>query len=88
MQVSGIKHYPPSDFEPAASDLARFLWPGESWTQGRQRLLLGNGEGGAVESTGGEGGIQEVNPSSFFFLSFSGCLPSGVVIKSYDPRRW
>ncbi|CAM9751600.1 unnamed protein product [Ectocarpus sp. 6 AP-2014] len=41
--VSGIKHYPPSDFEPAASDLARFLWPGETWTQGRERLLLGNG---------------------------------------------
>lgn len=47
MQVSGIKHYPPADFEPAASDLARFLWPGESWTQGRERLLLGNGEGGS-----------------------------------------
>lgn len=44
MQVSQIKHYPPSDFEPAASDLARFLWPDGSWAQGRQRLLLGNGE--------------------------------------------
>lgn len=53
VQVSGIKHYPPADFEPAASDLARFLWPGESWTQGRQRLLLGNGKGRVEGRVGG-----------------------------------
>ena len=43
-QVSQIKHYPPADGEPAATDLARFLWPDVSWTEGRERLLLGNGE--------------------------------------------
>lgn len=43
-QVSQIKHYPPADGEPAASDLARFLWPDESWPEGKERLLLGNGE--------------------------------------------
>lgn len=41
--VSQIKHYPPADGEPAASDLARFLWPDESWPEGKERLLLGNG---------------------------------------------
>ncbi|CAM9696335.1 unnamed protein product, partial [Choristocarpus tenellus] len=42
--VSKIHHYPPADFEPAASDLAMFLWPdNNAWEQGRHRLLLGNG---------------------------------------------
>eukprot|EP00904_Undaria_pinnatifida_P008472 jgi/Undpi1/4755/HiC_scaffold_18.g08108.m1 len=55
--VSGIKHYPPSDFEPAASDLARFLWPGESWESGRQLLLLGNGASELIDLV-----IRSANP--------------------------
>ncbi|EER14917.1 hypothetical protein Pmar_PMAR000638, partial [Perkinsus marinus ATCC 50983] len=37
-----IEHYPPSDFEPAITDLAEFLSPHDSADM-RSRLLLGNG---------------------------------------------
>ncbi|KAF4751544.1 hypothetical protein FOZ62_027218, partial [Perkinsus olseni] len=37
-----IEHYPPSDFEPAITDLAKFLSP-DDWSDTRSRLLLGNG---------------------------------------------
>jgi len=49
--IDTIHHYPPADFEPAISDLARWLWPDgngpglgpEALADGRGRLLLGNG---------------------------------------------
>jgi histidinol-phosphate/aromatic aminotransferase/cobyric acid decarboxylase-like protein len=37
-----INHYPPSDFEPAISDLAKFLWVEQS-AQHKSLLTLGNG---------------------------------------------
>lgn len=40
--LSAIEHYPPSDFEPAITDLAKFLSP-EDCSDTRSRLLLGNG---------------------------------------------
>lgn len=40
--ISTIHHYPPADFEPAITDLAKWLWP-EGAADGRRRLLLGNG---------------------------------------------
>ncbi|KAI9146584.1 pyridoxal phosphate-dependent transferase [Paraphysoderma sedebokerense] len=42
--VRHICHYPPSDQEPARSDLARFLWPvEEQFRRNEKRLVLGNG---------------------------------------------
>mmetsp|Transcript_12632 Transcript_12632/g.16431 ORF Transcript_12632/g.16431 Transcript_12632/m.16431 type:complete len:392 (-) Transcript_12632:382-1557(-) len=40
--VDLIDHYPPSDFEPALSHLAEFLWPGKG-EEKKPLLLLGNG---------------------------------------------
>ncbi|CAM9677941.1 unnamed protein product, partial [Heterosigma akashiwo] len=40
--VDTIDHYPPSDFEPAISDLAEFLWPGEGPAK-KPLMTLGNG---------------------------------------------
>ncbi|CAM9237264.1 unnamed protein product [Phaeothamnion confervicola] len=50
--VEDISHYPPSDFEPAISHLAAFLWPdadgdataaGAAASAGKELMLLGNG---------------------------------------------
>eukprot|EP00611_Tribonema_gayanum_P006573 TRINITY_DN15846_c0_g1_i1.p1 TRINITY_DN15846_c0_g1~~TRINITY_DN15846_c0_g1_i1.p1 ORF type:complete len:405 (-),score=121.84 TRINITY_DN15846_c0_g1_i1:77-1180(-) len=40
---SKINHYPPSDFEPALTDLAEFLWPEGGAKECKELLLLGNG---------------------------------------------
>lgn len=36
-----MHHYPPADFEPALTNLAKFLWP-DSHEEGHSRLLMGN----------------------------------------------
>lgn len=36
-----MHHYPPADFEPALTDLAKFLWP-DGHEEGHSRLLMGN----------------------------------------------
>jgi len=40
--LNKIEHYPPQDFEPALTDLAKWLDP-ENWQDVHERLLLGNG---------------------------------------------
>jgi hypothetical protein len=37
-----MHHYPPADFEPAITDLAKFLWPDGGHEEGHSRLLMGN----------------------------------------------
>ncbi len=42
--ISLISHYPPSDFEPAISDLAMFLWEEpEAAANCKSLMTLGNG---------------------------------------------
>jgi hypothetical protein len=37
-----MHHYPPADFEPAITDLAKFLWPDGGHEEGHSRLRMGN----------------------------------------------
>lgn len=42
--IHDIHHYPPADFEPCLTHLAKFLWPEEDeWEDNKRRLLMGNG---------------------------------------------
>lgn len=42
--MSHVCHYPPADFEPAKTDLAKWLFPkGNDWEDGHARMTLGNG---------------------------------------------
>jgi histidinol-phosphate/aromatic aminotransferase/cobyric acid decarboxylase-like protein len=40
--LGGMGFYPPANFEPGLTDLAKFLWP-DNWLLNKHRLLLGNG---------------------------------------------
>eukprot|EP00931_Biecheleriopsis_adriatica_P076944 TRINITY_DN50600_c0_g1_i1.p1 TRINITY_DN50600_c0_g1~~TRINITY_DN50600_c0_g1_i1.p1 ORF type:complete len:398 (+),score=77.19 TRINITY_DN50600_c0_g1_i1:35-1228(+) len=72
--VDTIHHYPPADFEPAISDLARWLWEGSDWEEGRSRLLLGNGASELIDLVIRDGPRGFWKPAS----------PGGVQYKEYE----
>lgn len=75
--IDTIHHYPPADFEPAISDLARWLWPGPEggdWQEGHSRLLLGNGASELIDLVIRDGPIGGWKPAS----------PYGVQYKEYE----
>ena len=75
--IDTIHHYPPADFEPAISDLAKWLWPGPDggdWQEGHSRLLLGNGASELIDLVIRDGPIGYWKPAG----------PKAVQYKEYE----
>ena len=78
-----MSHYPPADFEPAITDLAHFLWPGQGGLpgaeQGRVRLLMGNGASELIDLVIRDGPIGKWKPAGLHSL-----LGGAVQYKEYE----
>ena len=73
-----MHHYPPADFEPALTDLAKFLWP-EGHEEGHSRLLMGNGASELIDLVIRDGPIGTWKPAGVHDL-----LGGTVQYKEYE----
>jgi histidinol-phosphate/aromatic aminotransferase/cobyric acid decarboxylase-like protein len=69
-----ICHYPPADFEPAITDLAKWMWEGSDAVEGHSRLLLGNGASELIDLCIRDGPIGTWKPAG----------PNAVQYKEYE----
>jgi len=70
--VNLIDHYPPSDFEPAITHLAEFLWPGAG-KENQPLLLLGNGASELIDLVirgAGPSGLWRPGPQSTQYMEY------------------
>lgn len=73
-----MHHYPPADFEPAISDLAKFLWPTDT-AKGKERLLMGNGASELIDLVIRDGPIGRWKPAGVH-----GLMGGSVQYKEYE----
>jgi len=89
LAVDTIHHYPPADFEPAISDLAKFLWPND-WEKYRGLLDLGNGASELIDlviRTSGVTGKWRPSPSDAQYKEYErSARAAGLCDSSPDDR--